>query len=227
MYRFLAANLHLQSLAKKKNVTAVRKALAELPEKLDGICHKTMERIQTTEEDARLAHRLLSWIVYAVRPLEVLEVQHALALNELVPKDRIVSKDSLIPRDFFVNACAGLIGVDERSNIVRLIHYTTQDYFKRNGSKNFPHSQREIAGTCLRYLSFYVFNESACQDDTLYEHRLKEDPLLDYAATNWADHIRGENDQNTQDLALEFLLYESKVPCSVQVLFAQQYPAYI
>lgn len=72
-----------------------------------------------------------------------------------------------------------------------------------------------------------MFEGGACQDDIAYEHRLKENPLLEYAATNWGNHIRGEMDQAIQNLALKFLLDESKVSSSVQVLFVQRYPAYL
>ncbi|KAH0553143.1 hypothetical protein GP486_006671, partial [Trichoglossum hirsutum] len=221
---FLAAQLHVESLAKKQNLRAVRKALNELPEKLDSIYHEAMERIrQQSTEDSTLASRVLSWIVYAVRPLQLTEIQHAVAVNDIEPGDRSISKDSLISQSIIINACAGMIKVDEESNIIRLIHYTTQEYFERSGLVHFPNAQRNIGVTCLKYLSLGVFDEGYCRTDRLYEHRLKANPLLDYAARNWGSHIREESEQTIQALALEFLLDDSKVSSSTQVLLTGKY----
>jgi hypothetical protein len=35
-----------------------------------------------------------------------------------------------------VSVCAGLVTIDEESNIIRLVHHTTQEYFER--SQNSP-----------------------------------------------------------------------------------------
>ncbi|KAI9776091.1 MAG: hypothetical protein M1839_000604 [Geoglossum umbratile] len=221
---FLAAQLHVESLAKRKNLRAVRKALHKLPEKLDSIYDEAMERIkQQSADDSRLALQLLSWIVYAVRPLQLIEIQHAMAVDDTEPGDRSISKDSLTSQNIIINACAGMIKVDEEGNIIRLIHYTMQEYFERSGLVHFPNAQRDIGVTCLKYLSLGVFGEGYCLTDELYEHRLKTNPLLDYAARNWGSHIREESEQTVQDLALKFLLDGFKVSSSSQVLLTPKY----
>jgi hypothetical protein len=61
MPRFLLAQLHIQSLARRLTVKAVRKALKNLPEKLDDTYNEAIERIKSQDEDkSQLAMRLLS-----------------------------------------------------------------------------------------------------------------------------------------------------------------------
>jgi hypothetical protein len=182
-----------------------------------------MKRVeQQSADDSWLALRLLSWIVYAVRPLQFMEIQHAMAVDDLESGDRSISSDCLTPQNIIVSVCAGLIRIDEKSNIIRLVHYTTQKYFEQSGSVHIRRAQWNIGPTCLKYLSLGVFSEGYCYTDELYEHRLKENPLLDYAARNWGNHIREENRQDVQDLAAQFLLDDSKVSCASQVLLTEK-----
>ena len=39
-----------------------------------------------------------------------------------------------------VSVCAGLVTVGQESNIIRLFHYTTQEYFERNQITWFPNA---------------------------------------------------------------------------------------
>ena len=231
MSRFLAALLHLRSLTSKTNARAVRKALNRLPTTLYGSYDDAMERIkhQHTEE---LAMRVLLWIVNAARPLQLEELQHAIAIDELEPDDRSVTEEILTPPSILINACAGMIKINEASNIISLVHKTTQEYFDQNGPKLFPHAHSDIGTRCLKYLSLEVFSKSACSTDELYERRLSENVLLEYAAQNLDYHIDDMIEHTLNSLKLDFFLDESKLSCAIQALFintpkqfsTQQYP---
>ena len=223
MSRFLAARLHLESLTSKTNRRAVKKALHELPTTLYGNYDDAMERIkqQPTKE---LALRVLLWIVYAARPLRLGELQHAIAIDELEADDRSISEESLTPPSIFINACAGMIKIDEASNIIGLVHKTTQEYFDQNGPKLFPHGQSDIGIRCLKYLSLEVFSEGACKTDQLYKSRLSENVLLEYAAQNLGYHMHGMVEHTLNSLKLDFFLDENKLSCATQVLFADRPP---
>ncbi|KAH7131162.1 hypothetical protein EDB81DRAFT_134285 [Dactylonectria macrodidyma] len=216
---FLVAQLHVESLASKHNAAAVRKALPRLPETLDDIYLEAMTRVrQQSEDDKELALQVLSWIVYAVRPLQLAELQHAVAVDYLEPEDRSISEESLTLPSIIVNVCQGMIRVDGKTDTIGLVHYTTQDYFNRKGKELFPDAQRDIGIACLKYLSLDVFSEGYCSTDELYEGRLRENTLLGYAVRNLGNHIREESEQSLHDLALKFLLDERKVSCASQVL---------
>ena len=86
--------------------------------------------------------------------------------------------------------CAGIVIVEEESNIIRLVDHTTQEYFLRKRSVHFPDAEQEIGNACLTYLLFDNFKDGYCKTDEELESLLEENALLDYAARNWADHAR-------------------------------------
>src|SRR2546421_7523911 len=111
-----------------------------------------MERIESQREGfRRLAKHVLSWVIHANRPLSTAELQHALAVKAGMAK---LDKDFLPEVEVMGSICAGLVTVDKQSRIIRLVHYSTQEYFKRTLVSWFPGAQRAIATTCITYLSF-------------------------------------------------------------------------
>ncbi|KAF2022862.1 hypothetical protein EK21DRAFT_82167, partial [Setomelanomma holmii] len=89
----------------------------------------------------------------AKRPLTTAEICCALAVEsdeaELDPEHKTDVED-------LVSVCAGLVVVDQESAVIRLVHYTTQEYFERTSSYFHPAAQLLIAETCLTYLSSSV-----------------------------------------------------------------------
>jgi hypothetical protein len=81
-----------------------------------------------------------------------------------------------------------LVTVDEESNIIRLVHYTTQEYFELTQGKWFPNAMTNVTATCITYLSYPIFDSGFCQTDAEFEERLRLNQLYDYAAHNWGNH---------------------------------------
>ncbi|KAL6814598.1 ankyrin repeat protein [Trichoderma camerunense] len=187
---FLLAKLHLDSLQHKPTPKAIFQALDNLPRGNEGLNEtcETMRRIRNQGlEFQQLALRALSWITCAMRQLSTFELQTALA----VEKDSSEMDEDNIPEiEDIVSACAGLVTVDKSSNIVRLVHHTTQEYFQRTKKDWFPDAQNEITSTCMTYLSFDIFSTGACDTDEAMEARLQFNPLYSYAAENWGHHAR-------------------------------------
>ena len=116
-----------------------------------------------------------------------------------------------------VSCCAGLITVDDESNIIRLVHYTTQEYFERIRESWNPRAQQEIASACLTYLSFDPFRSGSCPDDQQLESRLEKNVFLDYASRFWSQHARTVQKQ-VYKLACCFLQDMTLVSCAVQTM---------
>ncbi|KFZ17293.1 hypothetical protein V501_01823 [Pseudogymnoascus sp. VKM F-4519 (FW-2642)] len=146
---FLLAQLHLDSLIGKRSPKAVRTALKSLPSgsnAYDDAYKDAMLRIEGQLLDQKdLAWQVLSWITCAKRPLTMVELQHALAVE---PGESSLDEDNLPQIDDMVSVCAGLITVDEESEIIRLVHYTTQEYFERTKETWFPNLEAEITKIC-------------------------------------------------------------------------------
>jgi hypothetical protein len=185
LLRFLLAKLHLDSLIGKKSPKALRTALKKLPkgsEAYDDAYKEAMERIESQLPDSReLAKQALLLITCARRPLTTLELRHALAVEV---GESEFDEENLPEIEDVVSGCAGLATVDEECDIIRLVHYTTQEYFERTLGIWFPNAQKDIMTILVTYLSFDVFAAGFCEDSKGFEARQRSNPLYDYAALN-------------------------------------------
>ena len=103
----------------KFSVREVRTALEQLPQEMDETYDEAMERIERQDDNCKqLAKRVLSWIIYAVRPLSVKELQHALAV---VPDSTNIDPDDIIDDEILTSVCAGLVVIDEERNVIGLV----------------------------------------------------------------------------------------------------------
>jgi ankyrin repeat protein len=179
-----------------------------------------MKRIESQAADSKeLAKQALSWIICAKRPLTTSELQHALAVEV---GDSELDKENLPQVEDMVSVCAGLVTVDDESRIIRLVHYTTQEYFDRTQSHWFPNTETNITTICVTYLSFDVFKDGFCETDEEFEERLRSNQFFAYAAQNWGHHTRKAStlSQALSQTVIDFLQSEGKVRASSQGLLA-------
>jgi ankyrin repeat protein len=218
--RFLLAQLHLDSLIEKRSPKAIRASLKRLSkgsEAYDQAYGEAMERIEDQIADSqKLAKQVLSWITCAKRPLTTAKLRHALAI-EIGESE--FDEENLPDIEAMVSVCAGLVTVDKESDIIHLVHYTTQEYFERTWISWFPNAQKDITTTYVTYLSFDAFEAGFCLTDKGFETRLQLNALYDYAARNWGYHVRAASAEVKQ-LILNFLGAKSKVSSSSQAMMA-------
>jgi Ankyrin repeats (3 copies) len=221
--RFLLARLYLDSLLDKSSKKKILSTLAELPrgsEALDEAYNDAIKRIEGQLSGHRtLAINVLSWITYAQRPLTTGELCHALAVES---GESELDLDNIPDIDDMVSVCAGLVIVDDESNIIRLVHYTTQEYFERIRESWNPRAQQEIASACLTYLSFDSFKSGSCLNNEEFESRLKKNVFLDYASRYWGQHIRTVQEQ-VYKLASSFVQDITLVSCAVQTMSISEF----
>ena len=189
--------------------------------KLEVLClayDEAMERINGQQAGFRLlAINVLLWITCAQRPLTTSELQHALAVEIGEPQ---LDNDNLPEIEDIVSVCAGLVTVDEESRIIRLVHYTTQEYFDQTQSRWFPNAHTNITIICVSYLSFDEFGSGKCQNDEEFEQRLQLNKLYDYATHNWGHHAREASTVTLE--VISFLERKAQVEASSQGLLAKK-----
>lgn len=122
----------MASLIGKKSPKAIRTALERLStgsEAYDHAYKEAIERIEGQITDSReLAKQVLSWITCAKKNLTTIELRHAVAVE--IGKLELDEENLLDIKDM-ISVCAGLVTIDKESSTVRLVHYTTQEYFER------------------------------------------------------------------------------------------------
>ena len=171
-----------------------------------------MKRISgQIEEEVRLATQVLSWIVCAKRPLTSLELQHAIAVE---PGESELDPENLTPLEDMVSVCAGLVTVDKRSDCIRLVHYTTQEYFQRTREDWFPNVETSLLQTCVTYLSFSTFESGYCETRDELQQRRQLNPFYTYTACYWSYHAQMA--PSSYEVLKPFLCCEPKIKASLQ-----------
>lgn len=80
-----------------------------------------------------------------------MELQHAVTKPEHLERGPTAS--GLVKIDALVSFCAGLVTIDHESNVIRFVHYTTQEYFTRDRLiKWLPGAELDTARLCTAYL---------------------------------------------------------------------------
>lgn len=216
--RFLLAKFHMDCLATKLTPKAIMSTLERLPTTIHTTYDQAMERIENMNEDYReMAKVFLSWVALARRPLNVAEIQHAVVV---LPEASEIDQDEIIDAEVLSSLCAGLVTIE--CGMVFLVHYTAEEYFNETKGKWFPNGNKILARSCLKYLMFDVFSVGACSGKTKigdFEHRKRDFPLLEYASLYWGSHLKADNDNDLESLALRLFERKPHLDSSVQALF--------
>ncbi|KAL8820153.1 MAG: hypothetical protein Q9223_001570 [Gallowayella weberi] len=146
--------------------------------------------------------------ICATRPLKLNEMQTALSIR---PGDTFLDPEAIPKAESFVSTCCGLVVVEDESTIVRLVHYTTEEYFKRELQCYRDQAAHQyVCGVLITYLSFPGFTISALKEwlreeeyrKPKLEHEIRlqwhgkdyvsinKCSLAEYAASNWDYHTR-------------------------------------
>lgn len=171
-----------------------------------------MDRIQSQDRSkVDCANQILSWVIFARRPITIEELRCALAVE---PEDSNLDEAALLDRGYLLSVCGGLIMISGDTETVRFIHYTAQEYFERAHHHQFSSAQEYLATTCITYLSFSTFASGPLPG---LQKRL-ENALLDYASVHWGNHVRECRNQDPaiRTTVTRFLTRKSNVCCSIQ-----------
>ena len=216
-------------------VKAVKVALQELPKgskgskALDSAYKEALQRIESQKLGCQqLAKSIMSWIVCAQKQLTTLELRYALAIEDGSSE---LDEDNLPDMNEVIAVCAGLVVIDEKSDVVRLVHYTAQDFFERTTSVWAPFAEEMIARSCLTYLSFGSVVES-CSDfiarkgsTRVYDILCRDNVLVRYAAYYWGHHAEKCWTDSVEKEVLSFLQDKKRVTSCFEVNFDPRGPA--
>ncbi|VUC23020.1 unnamed protein product [Clonostachys rosea] len=194
----------LESCPKSKR--QLDRLLSSLPRSLD----KTYERmlLNINEEYIEDASRVLSLLTCAKRPLTVLEVIEAVAV-ELGDSPALNPDGRLLDGDEILRLCPGFLELAACSRsgktTVRISHFSVQEYLESERlhptlarfKVHRPEAHAQIASICLTYLM--EPQGSNATSSTEY-------PLRDYSTTAWHQHYRDadSNLHQVEDQAMRF-----------------------
>ena len=198
IYRFLLVSLNIDAILEEPTIYGRRQKLSAMTDGLglEGAYGETLGRINDQGgARARLGMAALMWISYAERPLKVVELCHALAVEIGAPNLNIDGVPSIAT---VLTCCQGLVAVDEKASTARLIHFTLQEYLRAHPN-NFGAVHSTMAETCLSYLNSYqvkTLSASPTPD-------LETTPFLEYSSVYWGVHARRDVSDCVKQLALK------------------------
>jgi ankyrin repeat protein len=204
-----------------------RKVLYEMPEDLQEAFTGTIDRIKRQPgSQPKQAMKILKWVYFAERPLNIKELRHAMAVNPGSVSYNL-DFDALPSEESLLNCCLGLIVVDDRTFRVCLVHFALQEYFDVWHRVLFHAGHSDLAHSCLTYLSMDVFGVMAEQFERMGNAAWEGEwtypamydfPFLTYAALNWGHHLRKQSDDSANELAISLLVGRVDYHCVTQVL---------
>lgn len=186
------------SLGQCRNVREIRNILANLPRTVVSIYKEAVDRVESDQAHAKLALRTLSILVHARRQLHLRELQHFLAVNSGDPD---LDEEAIIDKDLLLSICAGLVIADEKAKVVRLVHFTAQEYFDQIRTSIFPDGDQEMGLLCLTYLSFSSFKDITT---LVFSRSITRYLLLRYIVCHWKEHISDHQDALKSQLLVFF-----------------------
>ena len=137
----------------------VETALASLPQGLDGTYHRIVQRNEGQHDEAKhLALTALMWVLYAARPLHVVELEHVLAADRAYDKQEGIRANAI---QVILEARCNLFAAE--NDIVKPLHYSVQDFFtshQETHPKGYLQRQLAISSTvhaslasaCVKYV---------------------------------------------------------------------------
>jgi len=125
--RFLLPALHIEELSGSTCRATLEATLNDMSSGLESTYNRALERIKSTHrnEKTKRALAILMWISLSKRPITIQDLQQALMIQANTTKHdtkyRLTSK-------VIIDVCLGLVRVEKASHIVRLVHFTFQEY---------------------------------------------------------------------------------------------------
>lgn len=202
--RFLLVRFHVEYLCRQ---TSAKQILTELDRlstgkgSLDPTYDRAMEDLRGQPKNyVELAFKVLCWLVKSRRTLTVDEILVAVSVE---PNRYELDELDLPDTAILLDVCAGLVVIDKDTNIIRLAHYTVQEYLIRNSL--LQHTEFHLAMVCTTYLSFDVFKTGPSTTYEAFEDRTQSHPLFTYAVSHLLPHLKACNENQTTDMILKFL----------------------
>ncbi|KAK8248578.1 hypothetical protein IWZ00DRAFT_297592 [Phyllosticta capitalensis] len=184
---FLLVRCHMEILASLDSCGRVPEALEKLPSNPDSMYTSALQRIyRQPGSKGGWAMSILGWMVHACRPLELDELRHALLMGGQIDEpmesgDVEFDHSYLISRDEILSFCCGLVEIENgNSDTLKLIHFTTQEFFEKESSGCFPNFHARAAFACAKYLCIPRLVEARGPDESAENpytsHSLRDGP---------------------------------------------------
>ncbi|KAK5941278.1 hypothetical protein PMZ80_006556 [Knufia obscura] len=200
---FLLPALQLNNILQQITKADMRRALEEHTQTLDEAFKASLDRIYGLPAARRdLAFRTMMWISHAKRPLQISELQQALAVRE---GEESLDADNIVPSRVVIESCAGLVQLDQETSTVAFFHFSIDEYL-RSQPGILPDHELPLVRTCLSYLLHSTLRTlPMLTDDLKVADFIQNHGFFRYAAYYWGFHAQDLQVDCYSDLAIKLL----------------------
>ena len=103
------------------------------------------------------------------------------------------------------------------SSVVRLVHYSVQEYLYENRDLLYPSGHAIIAELSMTYMLFDVFALGCRKGYFDILALISDNALLKYTVFHWAEHVKMANDHRIDAIAFDVLQAKPQMACCCQV----------
>lgn len=206
---FLLPALQLDHILEQVTKADVRLALKNLSQTLEEAFRTSLDRINCQPSARRsLAFRTMMWISHVKRPLEMVELQHALAMKDSDPGHDL-DHENIVPARIILESCSGLVQLE--AGTVTFVHFSLDEYLASRASslllQGAGDCETQIVRTSLIYLMQGQLKELSSMNADNFRKAIENYPFLRYAACTWGIHARQLEPEKYSDLA--FSMFDS------------------
>lgn len=103
------------------------------------------------------------------------------------------------------------------SSVIRLVHYSVQEFLYENRNHLFPSGHAIIAELSMTYLLFDVFALGCRNRRSEILALIADNAFLTYAVFYWAEHVKMANDRRIDAVAFDLLQAKPQMACCCQI----------
>ncbi|KAK7420387.1 hypothetical protein QQX98_002810 [Neonectria punicea] len=206
---FLLAKILADKLLDMTTLAQMRKSLKTMPRTITEAFESSVKRIDAQPRARRdLAYRVIAWVTQSQRRLKAEELVHALAVEE--DSDEF-DEDNIPDVQLTLRVCVGLVTMESADGSIGMVHTTAHEFFHGRG----PHDiRRDIAATCLTYLTLPPFTSGSCQTLDEMVLRTQQRPFMLYASKFWGDYIDSTEIEEELSPLIDILLDNTELRLS-------------
>ncbi len=205
---FLWVRLVLDELEQVYSHETILKVLRSIPEGMVPYYERTIAAMADHKMEKHIAKAVLVWAVASTRSLSISELSHALKLdiNTVLPSARSAVE----------GLCGQLVSVQRDTGLVCLVHPTAREFLLSENAGEFsvlkPRAHERIALACLKLLSSPEFQPPRNRRLlTQGQDRGEQSPFLDYALTQFSEHIQSASSESDELLLVVDRFFRTNV----------------
>ena len=153
----------IEDICAQHSDDAIRRVIGSLPRDLPATYQRALERVVRNHK-AEVARKMFRWVAAAKRPLSLMEIREAIAVEPRQP----FSQQAKLVNDVYqlVPWCGNLLALDEEEGLVQFAHHSVKDYLlsgKVSETSSHPFRiklqdvEQEVGEICCTYLNFSDF----------------------------------------------------------------------